>query len=129
MENQHNFRADEIKANFSKQRKILAKKLLDLSARNPLIRTNFRSARTGTSTKLRLVNASLEQIFTALQGEKPIGFESINKPNSYPEDEETPEFRANLEALRQDDIDYKTNLERLGDDASERDIDKLERKL
>lgn len=83
----------------------LRSRLLDLTARNPLISFPHGKA-TGTRTHVRAVDGYVDVLFAHLGDAKPLTIRSLPPPDGQPEDEQEPVFRAGLEAARLTDERY-----------------------
>ena len=83
----------------------LRSRLLDLTARNPLV--SFPHGRaTGTRVHVRAVDGHVNMLFAHLGDGKPLSIRPLPPPEDEPEDERQPGFRAALEAARLTDERY-----------------------
>lgn len=83
----------------------LRSRLLDLTARNPLI--SFPHGRaTGGRAHIRAVDGHVDGLFAHLGDAKPLIIRPLPSPEDDPEDEKQPEFRTALEAARLTDELY-----------------------
>lgn len=87
----------------------LREKLIDISKRSPLI--SFKHAERG-ATYLRIIDETLDGLFTGLSGSASMGFEPLPDPNQEPADQKTPDFKLALESARLTDPDYRSALNR-----------------
>jgi very-short-patch-repair endonuclease len=93
----------------------LRTRLLDLTARNPLV--SFSHARqTGSRTNVRAVNGYLNTIFEEIDEGRIVTVRSLPSPDDEPEDERTDRFVAELEVARVVDEDYGAALGALTDE-------------
>ena len=85
--------------------KQLRSRLLDLTARNPLV--SFPHSRaTGTRVHVRAVDGHVDDLFAHLGLGKPLNLRSLPPPDDEPEEERQPRFRAALDAARLTDERY-----------------------
>ncbi len=85
--------------------KQLRSRLLDLTARNPLV--SFPHSRaTGTRVHVRAVDGHVDALFAHLGLGKPLNLRSLPPPDDEPEEERQPRFRAALDAARLTDERY-----------------------
>lgn len=101
-------------------------KLLDLTARNPLI-----SFKHGSRARryVRVIDELPNQLFERLGGESGMRFRSLGQEANEPEDEKTVVFRRALAAAKLEDSEYRQKLDELGDDPGEKAIDQLDLEL
>lgn len=104
----------------------LRHKLLDLTARNPLLSFKH-SAR--SFQHLRIIDELPNQLFQNLSAESPMSFRSLGSEVTIPDDEKSLEFRRALDAARLNDPIYLDELRKLNDDAGERQLSRLDEEL
>jgi very-short-patch-repair endonuclease len=93
----------------------LRSRLLDLTARNPLV--SFPHGRaTGTRTHVRAVDGHVDALFAHLSDAKQLTIRSLPPPDDEPEDERQPSFRTALETARVTDEVYQAEIARLAPD-------------
>ncbi len=93
----------------------LRSRLLDLTARNPLV--SFPHGRaTGTRAHVRAVGGYVDALFAHLGDAKPLTIRPLPPPEDEPEDEKQPGFRAVLEATRLTDERYTEEVAGLAAD-------------
>jgi hypothetical protein len=83
-------------------------KLLDLSRRNPMLNYKHRA---GSRRQLRIVDAELESVLTALvDHQKELIIAPLPEPDNIPEDERTDAFVSALGHAKSTDFEYLTRL-------------------
>jgi len=93
----------------------LRSRLLDLTARNPLV--SFPHGRaTGTRAHVRAVGGYVDALFAHLGDAKPLTIRPLPPPEDEPEDEKQPGFRTVLEATRLTDERYTEEVAGLAAD-------------
>lgn len=109
--------------------KQLRQRLLDLSSRNRLL--NFKH-NTRSGGGIRIVDASISELFESLIGEKPIELIAMPEPPDELDDEKTERFLAALEEAMLTDKTYIKELKEIeatGQDDSEARLRTAERTL
>jgi len=120
------------KGDFDVERFIIGKiqnlrtKLLDLTARNPLL--SFKHGARGQRF-LRVIDELPELVYGRLNDGDAMRFKPLPDPDTEPDDEKTIDFKRALEAARYVDADYLKARQELGDESSERQVDALDREL
>jgi very-short-patch-repair endonuclease len=107
----------------------LRTRLLDLTARNPLV--SFSHSRpTGTRLHVRAINANLDFLYRHLIGGKDLALKSLPASGNEPPDEKSDRFVGALEIARQTNKAYAASLDSLTDsDAPSAAEAKIERQL
>ncbi|WP_159013289.1 DUF4011 domain-containing protein [Acidisoma sp. S159] len=93
----------------------LRNRLLDLTARNPLISFPH-SRQTGSRTSIRAVNSTIDALFHQLDGDRALIVRSLPPMGTEPDDERTDLFRSALEVARITDEQYQSALSALAED-------------
>lgn len=94
---------------------LLRSRLLDLTARNPLV--SFPHGRaTRTRAHVRAIDGHVNALFAHLGDGKPLAIRPLPPPDDDPEDEKQTDFRAALEAARLTDERYLDETTRLAPD-------------
>jgi hypothetical protein len=107
----------------------LRARLLDLTARNPLV--SFSHARSaGARTHVRAVNGHIDALFAHLADNKPLSLLSLPPLENEPEDERDSHFTAALEAARLTDERFLEEMAALpGGDVASAEAAAIERRL
>ena len=107
----------------------LRNRLLDLSARNPLVSFPHRR-QTGSRTNVRAVNGDLNLLLEQVIEGKILAIRSLPPPDDDPEDERNDRFAAALEVARVSDEAYQVALATLAEDeVTSAKAARIERKL
>lgn len=104
----------------------LRRKLLDLTARNPLLA--FKHA-TRSRRSVRVVDELPDQLHLKLATGKSLRFKGLPQPDNEPADEKTIQFRRALEQAKLEDEVYTKRIEELGPDANDRELQLAEFEL
>ena len=104
----------------------LRDKLIDISARNPLIAFKHSERAAGY---IRVVDERPDDLFQRLQSGE-MQFEPLPDPQEQPADEQTADFQIALEAARLTDLDYLAAMQALGEaEADEDEVAAIEEAL
>lgn len=104
----------------------LRRKLLDLTARNPLLA--FKHTTRGRRF-VRVVDELPNHLHGRLAADKSLRLKGLPQPTSEPADERTIQFRRALEQAKIEDEIYLARLEELGEAANERELQMAEIEL
>ncbi len=101
-------------------------KLLDLTARNPLL--SFKHS--GRSRRfIRVVDELPNQLFESLETDAAIRFRSLGPEDNEPLDEKTIVFRRAVDAAKLQDPEYIQKIKDLGDDPGDKSLQRAETEL
>lgn len=104
----------------------LRQKLLDLTARNPLL--SFKHS--GRAMQhVRVIDELPNQLFEKLSADSPMSFRSLGNEESIPEDEKSLAFQRALDAAKLNDPQYLAAIRDLPDEAGDKIRQRLEQEL
>lgn len=104
----------------------LRRKLLDLTTRNPLLA--FRHS-PKSKRFVRVVDELPDELFRKLEEGTSLRFKPVPDPPDEPADERSARFRRALEQAKIDDPEFQEKLQGLGEDPSDKAVQRLELEL
>jgi very-short-patch-repair endonuclease len=108
---------DDPRAQYAKEQIAnLRTRLLDLTARNPLLNYRFSERARG---QVRVIDELPDQLFAYLNGSKTMWFKPLDVPVEEPKDEHSDDFQISLDVARLDDQSYLDALNELGEENPE----------